>query len=344
MIKLLNTLYILSDDVYLKLDGENVVATKNEEIVGRYPLHTLQNIVVFSYKGASPALMGKCASDSVQISFFTPNGKYLASAVGEINGNILLRKEQYRIADNENKSLQYAKNMILGKVFNERWCIERTKRDHMLRLDVDKITQTSNYLFDALTKIRSAQNMDSLRGIEGKTAESYFSIFNELIINQKDSFSFTERTRRPPKDAINALISFVYVLMSNECASALEGVGLDAYAGFMHSDRPGRYSLALDLMEEFRSSICDRFILTMINMKIIKPIHFTKQDSAGAVFLNDDGRKLILSEWQNHKRESITHPYLKEKIEWGLVPHVQAMLLARTIRGDLEEYPPFLWK
>ncbi len=343
MIKLLNTLYVLSEDVYLKLDGENVVVCRDDTTLGRYPLHTLCNIVCFSYKGASPSLMGKCAENCIGLSFFTPNGRFLANVYGESNGNILLRKEQYRISDDESRALGYAKNMIIGKIYNEKWCLERTKRDHPMRVDVDKMSGVSENLTQFLNNINEVKNMDSLRGIEGKAALQYFSCFDDLILNQKDDFTFTERNRRPPKDNVNALLSFVYILLSNECSSALEGAGLDPYSGFMHTDRPGRKSLALDLVEELRGSIGDRFVLTLINTKMIRNEHFTKQE-AGGVLLSEQGRKVVISEWQKHKKEKITHPFLNEKIEWGLVPHVQAMLLARTIRGDLSEYPPFLWK
>ena len=293
MRKLLNTLYVMTENCYLTLEGENIVILDGEKTLGRFPLHTLENIICFTYKGTSPALMGACVERNTGISFFSPRGAFLARAVGKEYGNVLLRKEQYRISDDDDRSVLYARNMIIGKVFNSRWSIERTLRDHAYR------------------------------------------VFNEMILNQKEDFVFKTRNRRPPTDNINALLSFAYTILAGDCANALSGVGLDPYVGFMHSDRPGRASLALDLMEELRPVLADRFILTLINTKAI-------QD--GAVLLNDDGRKVFFNAWQNHKREIITHPYLKEKIEWGLVPHVQALLLARVIRKDIDEYPPFLWK
>lgn len=343
MRKLLNTLYVMTETAYLTLDGENIVILDGEKTLGRFPLHTLENIVCFSYKGASPALMGACSERKIGLKFFSPRGKFLARITDKKYGNVLLRKEQYRISDQEDRSLPYAKNMITGKIFNCRWCLERTLRDHACRVDAEKLKLVSNVLYDTIPKIDTASSLDELRGVEGKAAERYFSVFDELILNQKEDFIFTSRNRRPPLDNVNAVLSFAYTILGNECADALESVGLDPYVGFMHGDRPGRTSLALDLMEELRPVLGDRFILTLINTKSLQTGHFEKQKD-GAVMLNDEGRKVFFNAWQNHKKEKITHPYLKEKIEWGLVPYIQALLLARTIRGDLDEYPPFLWK
>ncbi len=343
MRKLLNTLYVMTDSCYLTLDGENIVIQNGDKALGRFPLHTLENIMCFTYKGATPALMGACAERKIGMSFFSPRGVFLARVVGKEYGNVLLRKEQYRISDDEKRSVAYAKNMIVGKVFNSRWSIERTLRDHTYRVDAEKMKQVSNNLYETLPKLDSVSGLDELRGIEGKAAEQYFSVLNDMILNQKEDFAFTRRNRRPPLDNINAILSFAYTILAGDCANALSSVGLDPYVGFMHGDRPGRTSLALDLMEELRPVLADRFILTLINTKAIQAVHFEKQKD-NAVLLNDDGRKVFFNAWQNHKKETITHPYLKEKIEWGLVPYVQALLLARTIRGDIDEYPPFLWK
>lgn len=343
MRKLLNTLYVMTESCYLTLDGENIVIQDGEKAIGRFPLHTLENIICFTYKGASPALMGACAERKIGMSFFSPRGAFLARVVGKEYGNVLLRKEQYRISDQENKSVAYAKNMIMGKVFNCRWSIERTVRDHGYRVDAEKLKQISNALYHALPQIDSALKMEELRGIEGKAAEQYFSVLDDMILNQKEDFAFVTRNRRPPLDNVNAILSFAYTVLAGDCANALASVGLDPYVGFMHGDRPGRMSLALDLMEELRPVMADRFILTLVNTKAIQAPHFEKRKD-NAVFLNEEGRKVFFAAWQNHKRESITHPYLKEKIPWGLVPYVQALLLARTVRGDVEEYPPFLWK
>ena len=343
MRKLLNTLYVMTESCYLTLDGENIVIQDDKKTLGRFPLHTLENIICFTYKGASPALMGACAERKIGMSFFSPGGKFLARTVGREYGNVLLRKEQYRISDNGDRSVLYAKNMITGKVFNCRWSIERTLRDHAYRVDAERLKQVSDILYSTLPQIDSTLKLDELRGIEGKCAEQYFSIFNDLVLNQKEDFTFTRRNRRPPLDNINAVLSFAYTMLAGDCANALSSVGLDPYVGFMHSDRLGRTSLALDLRGELRPILPDRFVLTLINTKAIQGRYFEKHKD-NAVFLNDDGRKVFFNAWQNHKRETITHPYLKEKILWGLVPYVQALLLARTIRGDIDEYPPFLWK
>ena len=343
MRKLLNTLYVMTDSCYLTLDGENIVIQNGDKALGRFPLHTLENIICFTYKGATPALMGACAERKIGMSFFSPRGAFLARVVGKEYGNVLLRKEQYRISDDEKRSIAYAKNMIVGKVFNSRWSIERTLRDHAYRVDAEKMKQVSNNLYETLPKLDSVSGLDELRGIEGKAAEQYFSVLNDMILNQKEDFAFTRRNRRPPLDNINAILSFAYTILAGDCANALSSVGLDPYVGFMHGDRPGRTSLALDLMEELRPVLADRFILTLVNTKAIQVVHFERQKD-NAVLLNEDGRKVFFNAWQNHKKETITHPYLKEKIEWGLVPYVQALLLARTIRGDIDEYPPFLWK
>lgn len=343
MKKLLNTLYVVNEEAYLTLDGENIVVNVNGKILGRVPLHTLEAIICFSYKGASPALMGACLQRGVGLSFFLPNGRFQASIDGWEQGNVLLRKEQYRISDDLEQSFYYAQNMILGKVFNGRWCLERTLRDHKMRVDSEKIKTVSDEMRLGLQKISQMENMDSLRGVEGQLAERYFSVFDHLIINQKEDFVFKTRSRRPPLDRVNALLSFCYTALANDCANALKSVGLDPYVGFMHRDRPGRKSLALDLLEELRACMADRFVITLINKKIIQSEHFAYQKD-GATLLNDKGRKLFFSAWQSRKKETLKHPYLNEKLEWGLVPYAQALLLARTIRGDIKEYPPFFWK
>ena len=343
MRKLLNTLYVLSEDAYLSLDGENVVVTKQKVELGRVALHTLEGIVCFTYSGASPALMGKCARLGVDLSFFSPQGFFQAHAVGEERGNILLRKAQYRISDDEHQSCLYARNFILGKVYNARWVLERATRDHQQRIPLDKFKNVSRQLALSLPLIEQCDDLSQLRGMEGEAAQCYFSCFDDMILQQHDDFVFVTRNRRPPTDNVNALLSFVYSLLARDCAAALEGVGLDPYVGFMHRDRPGRRSLALDLMEELRAVYADRFVLSCINKRIVSGKHFQKQEN-GAVLLTDVGRKAFLNTWQKQKQEQLTHPFLKEKISWGLVPHVQALLLARTIRGDMDVYPPFFWK
>ncbi len=341
---LLNTLYIVSEDAFLSLDGENVVVKylSTDETKQR-PIHNYENIVTFSYRGATPALMGKCAENNIGLTFFSPRGKFLARVSGKKYGNVLLRKEQYRISDNEERSCLYARNMIVGKVYNSRWVLERTCRDHAQRVEIEPLKKISAELQSKISNIRTTTDLDILRGLEGESATRYFSVFDHLIINQKKDFQFRTRNRRPPLDNVNALLSFGYTLLANGCANALESVGLDSYVGFMHRDRPGRQSLALDMMEELRPIMVDRFVLTLINQRKIKEEDFQIQED-GAVLLNDKGRKKFISEWDGKHKEEIKHPFLDEKIKWGLVPYVQALLLARTIRGDLKEYPPFLWK
>ncbi len=340
---LLNTLYILSEDIYLSLDGENVVANRDKQVIARYPLHTLQSIVSFSYSGASPALMGACAKRQIGFALCTPRGKFLARVCGESHGNVLLRRTQYRVADDPARSCLISRTMIFGKLYNARWSIERTRRDHGLRVDSQQLTNASRQILALLPQVKEATNLDQLRGLEGTGASAYFGVFDEMILGDKETFFFHTRNRRPPLDAVNALLSFAYSLLAHDCASALECVGLDSYVGFLHRDRPGRTSLALDLMEELRPCMADRFVLTLINNRKIKASDFLRMES-GAVQLTDDGRKAFLNSWQTRKKETLTHPYLGEKLPWGMIPYIQSLLLARHLRGDLDAYPPFLWK
>ncbi len=340
---LLNTLYVTSEDAYLSLEGENVIVNRDKQVVGRFPLHTLTGILSFSYAGASPALMGACAERGVNLAFCTPRGRFLARVSGESQGNVLLRRTQYRIADNPTESIKIARNFIFGKVYNARQSIQRTRRDHGLRVDDRVLEAASAKLKEDLPLIAEVAVADTLRGLEGVAANAYFDALDEMILNNKETFRFQNRNRRPPLDPMNALLSFSYALLANDCAAALEAVGLDAYVGFLHTDRPGRSSLALDLMEELRPCIADRFVLTQINNRSLSAKDFTTQES-GAVRLTEAGRKTFLKAWQEHKKEQITHPYLKEKLPWGLVPYIQSLLLARYLRGDLDGYPPFLWK
>lgn len=343
MRRLLNTLFVLTEDSYLSLDGETVVVNRDKEVLTRFPLHTLESILCFSYAGASPALMGECAKRGVDLCFFTPRGKFLARTSGEQRGNVLLRQKQFRTADNEAESLKFARSFLLGKVYNARWVIERATRDHKERVPVEKLKSLSAQLAAALTLIQYCESAETLLGIEGEAAQMYFSGFNHLILQQEEDFTFNGRSRRPPLDNVNALLSFAYTLLAKDCASALEAAGLDPYVGFMHRPRPGRRSLALDLMEELRCPCADRFVLSCINQKLIVKKHLKKQEN-GAVLLTDDGRKAFFTAWQKRKQEQLTHPFLGEKLPWGLVPQIQALLLARTLRGDLEAYPPFFWK
>ena len=343
MKKLLNTLYVTSENSYLALDGENVVVLDDKTEIGRVPLHNLEGIVSFGYRGTSPALMGACADRNVSLCYLTPQGKFLARVSGKTRGNVLLRQQQFASSRDEKTSLEIAQNCILGKVYNARWVLERAIRDHSLQIDTAQVKEASCFLKNSLEYIQNAQSKEQLRGYEGEAASVYFGVFDQLILQQKKDFVFQGRNKRPPLDNVNALLSFVYTLLTNHITSALESVGLDPYVGYLHTERPGRASLALDLIEELRAVLADRFVLSLINKKIINGKNFSKKEN-GAVLMSDELRKKVLSEWQNKKKEMITHPYLQEKIEWGMVPYVQAMLLARYLRGDLDSYPVFLWK
>ena len=287
--------------------------------------------------------MGACAQRGISLSFCTPRGKFLARVTGEANGNVLLRRTQYRVADNPAQSCLIARTMVFGKIHNARWSIERTRRDHGLRVDARRLGDVSEQLKRLMPQLLRQTDLDTLRGLEGAGATAYFSVFDQLILGDPAVFHFETRNRRPPVDPVNALLSFAYSLLSHDCAWALESVGLDAYVGFLHRDRPGRSSLALDLMEEFRPCVADRFVLTCINNRIFQKSDFDYRENGG-VFLNENGKRVFLQRWQERKRDVLTHPFLGEKVPWGLVPYLQALLLARHLRGDLDIYPPFLWK
>lgn len=340
---LLNTLYVFTENAYLALDGENVVARCGEAELGRVPLHTLEGIACFSYAGASPALMGACAERGIALNFFDRRGRFLACSHGEWRGNVLLRKTQYAWSEDSERSLAIAKNCILGKLYNSRWVLERAARDHGLRIDADAVKAASAKLRDSLERVRECSAEDSLRGIEGEAASIYFGVFDEMVLRDKEAFRFGGRVRRPPTDAMNAMLSLFYTVLAQDCASALEGVGLDPYVGFLHADRPGRRSLALDMMEELRPVAVDRFVLTAVNNRVVSPECFERRET-GEVRLTEEGRRALFGAWQDRKKDVIVHPFLKEKVPRGLVPHVQALLLARHVRGDLDGYPPFLWK
>jgi CRISPR-associated protein Cas1 len=320
-----------------------VVANRDKEEVARYPMHNLLSIVSFSYSGASPALMGACVQRDIGLAFCTPRGKFLARVTGQSSGNVLLRRMQYRMADEPRPCCRIARAMVFGKLYNSRWSLERTVRDHGLRVDAEKLRAVSAKIKELLPLVSEETSLDSLRGLEGVGANNYFRVFDEMILNNKDVFYFNERSRRPPLDNVNAMLSFAYSLLAHDCASALESVGLDAYVGFLHRDKPGRSSLALDLMEELRPLMADRFVISLINNRMVSASGFETRES-GAVQMTDEARRSFLKNWQERKKDSITHPYLDEKMQWGMIPYIQALLLARHLRGDLDAYPPFLWK
>ncbi|MDO5297075.1 MAG: type I-C CRISPR-associated endonuclease Cas1c [bacterium] len=343
MRKLLNSLFVTTESAYALLENDNIVLKNGDELIGSYPLHILEEIYLFSYAGASPALIGRCADMGINLVFLKPNGKFLARISGTNRGNVLLRRQQYRWADDEEASCRVARNFIFGKLSNARHVLNRCRRDHADRVNVLDFQNTAEKLAELQKQVLSATNLDALRGFEGAGATLYFGLFSQMILDKSKSFVFLDRNRRPPLDRVNAMLSFTYALLASSCASALEMVGLDSYVGFLHRDRPGRTSLALDLMEELRPCMADRFVLTLINNRIIGVKDFYEQEN-GAVWLDEKGRKKLLKIWQEQKRNIIEHSFTKEKIAWGLIPYVQALLLARYLRGDLDGYPPFIWR
>jgi CRISPR-associated protein Cas1 len=343
MRKLLNTLYVTNPDSYLARDGENVVVRIGNEIKFRMPIHNIEGIVSFGYIGASPSLMGLCAERGVALTFLTETGRFLASVQGPLKGNILLRKQQYKVAESEAESLLISQNLIVGKISNSRAVLQRAIRDHDVLAKNPEMKRSVDYLSRQIEKAQRVKSLDQLRGLEGDSAKCYFGVFDFLILKNKDDFYFHGRTRRPPLDNVNALLSFLYTMLTHDIRAALETVGLDPAAGFFHQPRPGRPSLALDLIEELRAYLVDRLVLSAINLKQVDGKGFVLKESGGVV-MNQDTRKEIIAIWQKRKKEIITHPFLNEKIEIGLLPYVQALLLARHLRGDLGCYAPFFWR
>lgn len=343
MKKLLNTLYVTTPNVYLSLDGENIALLQEHSELGRVPLHNLDGIVCFGYRGVSPALMGACAEKGIGLCFLTQHGRFLARITGPVSGNVLLRETQYFRAADESQSLAIAKSFLLGKIYNGRWCLERVKRDHPMRIEQVKLNNAIEQMMQSLKNLEKAETRSELMGIEGVAAKVYFGEFSQMILRNEDVFVFDGRNRRPPLDPVNAMLSFAYTLLGNDITGALESVGLDPAVGYLHAVRPGRPSLALDLLEELRAPLADRFVITQINLGIFTAKDFLKKEN-GAIIMTDDARKSFLSAWQKRKQETIVHPYLKEMIPWGMVAYAQAMLLSRFLRGDLDAYPPFLWK
>ena len=338
MRKLLNTLYITTPEAYLSKDSENVVVSVKQEEVFRIPIINIESIVTFGYMGASPGLMNLCAEKGVSLTFLSPIGRFIGHFQGPTRGNVLLRKAQYQNADDKEWSLQISRLLIAAKIRNYRNIVQRYIHDYDSFPEIEQISKTLNF---RKNEALQADNKDTLRGIEGIAANEYFSIFPNLITQQNTDFPFNGRNRRPPKDPVNTLLSFAYTLIANDIKAALESVGLDPYVGFFHALRLGRAALALDLMEELRAYLGDRFVLSLINRKQITRADFLQQGENG-ILLTDKGRKVFLTAWQSRKRETIIHPYLNEKIEIGLIPHAQAMLLARYIRHDIDNYPVFL--
>lgn len=343
MRKLLNVLYVTNPEAYLHKDGENLVVRIDDEAVFRTPIHYIEGIVTFGHMGASPALLGMCVEKGVAVSFLTEYGKHLATVHGTPQGNVLLRRKQYRWADSETDSATLASLFIVGKIANCRTVLRRFISDYGEKVETGGIEEVSKIMARNMLKLSKGPGLDEIRGIEGETARNYFSVFDQLIVNQKTHFFMRGRNRRPPRDNVNALLSFLYTLLLHETKAALQTVGLDPYVGFLHRDRPGRLGLALDLMEEFRPYIADRLVLSLINRQQLTGSDFVLQESGG-VIMKESARKTLLEAWQKRKQEVLTHPFLEEKIQVGLLPYAQALLLARHLRGDLDRYPPFVWR
>lgn len=342
MKKHLNTLYITSDDAYVRKERETFVVEVNNEKVFQAPTHSIENIVCFGFKPLTPALMAYCAENNVGISYLSETGKFLARVYGAQHGNVLLRKAQYAIADDEFHSLAIARPIIAAKVSNYRSLLLRHQRNHPDNCP-DEVVSVITTMGRRLMNIEQCEGLEELRGYEGECATLYFGVLTNLITAQQEDFIFTKRSKRPPLDPANALLSFLYAILANDVRSALETVGLDPQVGFLHQMRPGRPSLALDIMEEFRAYLGDRIMLNLINLKQVTKKDFEIRES-GEVRMSDNARKALLSAYQKKKQEEITHPFLGEKMTIGLLPHVQAQLLARYIRGDIPNYPPFYLK
>jgi len=343
MKKLLNTLYVTTQGAYLSREGETVLVRVEKETRLQLPIHTLSGIVCFGQVSCSPFLLGLCAENGVGVSFLTENGRFLARVQGAVSGNVLLRRQQYRWADDETRSANLARSFLIGKIANSRTVLQRALRDHGEKAGAEALEGASLRLRFSAEQLSTASSLDVLRGIEGDAAGIYFGVFNHLITSQKEEFQFHERSRRPPLDKVNCLLSFVYTLLMHDIRSALESVGLDPAVGFLHRDRPGRASLALDLMEEFRPVLADRLALSLINLGVMRKNGF-QQAEAGGVLMDADTRKALLVAYQKRKQEEISHPFLGEKLEIGLLPFAQALLLARHVRGDIDGYPPFIWR
>lgn len=346
MRRMLNTIYVTSEDAWLRKDGANLVVEIDGAERGRAPLHMLDGVVSFGRPGASPALLAACAQAGITVSHLDPNGRFLARVEGPRTGNVLLRRAQFRAADDPARAVPIVRGIVAAKAANQRTVIRRALRDHgstMPAKDREVLETAERRLNDVARRTLVAAEVSLQRGLEGEAAQVYFGCFNLLLRTDDPAFVFGGRSRRPPLDRVNALLSFLYAMLGHDCRSALEAHGLDPQVGFLHADRPGRASLALDLMEELRPVLADRLVLSLINRRQLAPGDFTVED-AGGVRLTDEARKRVLVAWQERKRDELTHPFLGETLPLGLVAHAQAQLLARHLRGDLDGYPGFIWK
>ncbi len=338
---ILNTLYVQTQGAYLRLDHETLKLEVEKELKFQIPLHHLGSIVAFGNVLLSPFLIHKCAEDGRNLIWLTQYGRYKARMAGSTTGNVLLRRVQHQAIDSPEQTLAIARYMVAGKLQNARSVVMRAAREAKSSKDQEFLAKTVQIHAESIQNTETASDLDKLRGIEGYAAKAYFGSFTPMIRQNREAFALTERSKHPPRDPINALLSFVYTLLTNECVSACESIGLDPQMGFLHALRPGKPSLALDLMEELRSPLADRLVLTLINRGQVKPEDFTKRPG-GAIYLSEDGRKIILTEYQKRKQEEVTHSIIGSKVPVGLIPHVQARLLARHLRGDVLSYQPFI--
>ena len=342
----LNTLYVTTPGAWLHKDGENIVVKVDGEELARVPVHILSGIVCLGSLGITAALMGHCAERGVCVSFMSRNGRFLARVEGPVSGNVLLRRDQYRFADSQEQTSLVASHIVTGKIVNQRTVVRRALRDYSATSSADwnsRLETSERRLSDAARRSATSRDVNAIRGIEGEAARIYFGVFGDLVRQDEPNFAFSSRSRRPPLDPLNALLSFLYALLVHDCRSALETVGLDPAVGYLHRERPGSPSLALDLMEELRPVLADRLALSLINRRQVTK-HDFQSEASGAVRMRKDGRKTVLVAYQNRKKSEILHPFLQEKTTIGLAPFVQANLLARHLRGDLDAYPPFLWR
>jgi len=346
MRKLLNTLYVTAPESWLHKEGANLVVKIDTDERGRVPLHRLEGVVTMGRVGASPALLHACAEAGIAVSFLDPNGRFLARVEGPRSGNVLLRRRQYRVADDDATRRPVVGAIVAAKAANQRTVVRRALRDHGPSLDAgprSALEAAEQRLGRIARRALAADPVDAIRGLEGEAGAAYFGVFGALVRHDDPAFAFGGRSRRPPQDRVNALLSFLYAMLGHDCRSALEAHGLDPQVGFLHADRPGRAGLALDLMEELRPVLADRVALSLVNRRQLAPDDFVVE-TAGGVRLTDDGRKTVLVAWQNRKREEATHPFLGEKAPLGLFASFQAQMLARHLRGDLDGYPAFIWK
>lgn len=343
MKKMLNTLYVTTQKSYLAKEGETVAVKLDKKVVARIPIHTISGILCFGNVSMSPFLMGFCSEKKVGVTFLTETGRFLCRVEGPVSGNVLVRRAQFREADCMDKSSEIARACVIGKIANCRTVLNRFLRDHKEKVDTQAIQRASDRLGASLRELENSKPLDTVRGLEGDAARAYFGVFDHLIVTDKIIFEFDGRNRRPPRDKVNALLSFLYTLLLQDVRSALEAVGLDPAVGFLHRDRPGRPGLALDIMEEFRPLIADRLALSLINLGQVRSGGFTGGES-GSVKMDDDTRRVVISAYQKRKQDEIHHPFIDEKVKIGQLFFIQAQLMNRFFRNDLDGYPPFIWR